>query len=44
LHDDHRDPFDRLLLATAFAENIPVISADEKFPLYKDVVQLFFND
>ncbi|WP_394767823.1 type II toxin-antitoxin system VapC family toxin [Ferruginibacter sp.] len=44
LHDDNRDPFNRLLLATSVAENIPVISADEKFLLYKDVVQLFFND
>ena len=27
----HKDPFDRLILATALSENIPVISADEKF-------------
>ncbi len=26
-HTDHRDPFDRLLLATALAEKIPIISA-----------------
>lgn len=29
---DHKDPFDRLLLATALAENIPIISSDENFP------------
>jgi PIN domain nuclease of toxin-antitoxin system len=37
-HNDHRDPFDRLILATALAENIPVISADEKFQRYSDLV------
>ena len=31
LFADHRDPFDRLLVATAFAENIPIISADRNF-------------
>jgi PIN domain nuclease of toxin-antitoxin system len=38
LFDEHRDPFDRLILATALYENMPVISADEKFKLY-DTVQ-----
>ncbi|OAI04669.1 hypothetical protein A1353_13040 [Methylomonas methanica] len=28
---NHCDPFDRLLLATAFSENMPIISADENF-------------
>jgi PIN domain nuclease of toxin-antitoxin system len=27
--EDHRDPFDRLLLATALSEQIPIISIDE---------------
>ena len=36
--DDHRDPFDRLILATALAEKMAVISADEKFTRYRDVV------
>ena len=30
----HRDPFDRLLIATAIAENIALMSADEKFANY----------
>lgn len=30
----HRDPFDRLLIATAQVENMPIISADEYFSLY----------
>lgn len=34
LFADHRDPFDRLLIATAMVENATVISADEKFRLY----------
>lgn len=40
--DDNRDPFDRLILATALAEQMPVISADEKFTRYRDVVQLIW--
>ena len=30
----HRDPFDRLLIATAIAEKIKLMSADEKFANY----------
>ncbi len=30
----HRDPFDRLLIAQALAENIPVISGDAAFDQY----------
>jgi PIN domain nuclease of toxin-antitoxin system len=32
---EHRDPFDRLLLATAFCEIIPIISADQNFAQYR---------
>lgn len=31
---NHRDPFDRLLIAQALVEGIPVVSADPKFDLY----------
>lgn len=31
----HSDPFDRMLIAQALAEDIPVITSDEKFRLYK---------
>lgn len=31
----HRDPFDRQLIAQALAENIPVVTCDERFALYK---------
>lgn len=30
----HRDPFDRLLIAQAIRESIPVVSADEAFDSY----------
>ncbi|CAH0993956.1 hypothetical protein EMA8858_00061 [Emticicia aquatica] len=43
LVDTHRDPFDRLLLATSLSENIPIISADEKFKEYSSQVQLIEN-
>ena len=31
---DHRDPFDRLLIAQAFSENLTLISRDGKFGAY----------
>ena len=31
----HKDPFDRLLIAQAMVEGIPIVSADDKFDLYK---------
>ena len=40
--EQHRDPFDRLILATALTENWPVISADEKFQLYNDIVEIIW--
>lgn len=30
----HRDPFDRLIIAQAIAENMPVVSSDPAFDLY----------
>lgn len=32
--DDHRDPFDHLLIAQAMAENLAVLSDDRNFPRY----------
>lgn len=34
LPDHHKDPFDRLLIAQALAEGIPIISADKIFDAY----------
>lgn len=36
--DNHRDPFDRFLLATALSEQIPIIALDEKFILYRPLI------
>ena len=33
----HRDPFDRQIIAQALAEDVPVISSDGAFGLYKGV-------
>ena len=35
LYDAHRDPFDRMIIATAIAEDIPVVSRDREFKRYK---------
>lgn len=35
----HKDPFDRLLIAQAMSENMPIISADQHFSTYSiDVI------
>jgi PIN domain nuclease of toxin-antitoxin system len=31
----HADPFDRQIIAQALAEDIPIVTADQKFRLYK---------
>jgi PIN domain nuclease of toxin-antitoxin system len=36
----HRDPFDRLLIAQAMAEKIPVVSSDSAFDSYTSVTRL----
>ena len=35
LFDDHRDPFDRMILAHAITEKVPLISGDTKYPRYQ---------
>lgn len=35
LYDDHRDPNDRLIVAQAIADRIPLISSDRKFTKYE---------
>lgn len=33
----HRDPFDRMILATALAENYPLVGGDREFLKYEEV-------
>lgn len=33
----HKDPFDRIIIVQALQENCPVVTSDERFPLYKSV-------
>ena len=40
LFTNHKDPFDRLIIATALVENLPLISADESFDLYVPQITL----
>lgn len=35
-HGDHRDPDDRLIIAQAISDRIPLVSSDRKFSLYED--------
>lgn len=37
LIDGNRDPFDRILIATAIEENLQVLTIDEKFTLYDNL-------
>lgn len=37
----HSDPFDRQIISQALAEEVPVISPDEKFRLYKGLTVIW---
>ena len=34
LPEHHKDPFDRLIIASAISENFTIVSADSNFPFY----------
>lgn len=38
----HRDPFDRLLLATAYYESATILSTDSNFGCYSDFVEVLW--
>ena len=43
--EGHNDPSDRLIIAQALTENVPVISSDTKFPKYRKMgLELIFNE
>ena len=39
--DNHKDPFDRLIVSTAQTEKLPIISNDRNFDLYQGVERLW---
>lgn len=39
-YEAHRDPFDRAIIAVAYAERLPLISADSQFELYQSFIEL----
>lgn len=41
-NDNHRDPFDRCLVAIAYFEQIGIITNDEKFQLYKNEIMVIW--
>lgn len=44
LHGDHRDPWDRMIIAQAISDKIPLISSDHLFRIYEqDGLSLIFN-
>lgn len=34
-YEDHRDPFDRMLIAQALGENVSIVTSDTRFDNYK---------
>ena len=40
LLEKHRDPFDRMIMASALVEHLPIITADEKFKWYPDLIEV----
>ncbi|SKB55319.1 type II toxin-antitoxin system VapC family toxin [Dyadobacter psychrophilus] len=39
----HADPFDRMIIAQAIAENLTIITQDKKFELYQNLVPILWN-
>ncbi len=40
LNENHKDPFDRMIMATAFAEKLPIITSDEKLSWYAGLIEV----
>ncbi|MBU2648091.1 type II toxin-antitoxin system VapC family toxin [bacterium] len=39
--ENHKDPFDRYIIATAISEDLQILSSDKKFDLYQAVVRVW---
>jgi PIN domain nuclease of toxin-antitoxin system len=37
----HRDPFDRMIIAQALAEDIPIVTSDSQFRKYRDLTVIW---
>lgn len=45
IYDDHRDPNDRLIVAQAISDRIPLVSSDRKFKRYERYgLEFVFNE
>jgi len=42
LFERHRDPFDRLLLATSLSDDLVLLSADSNFNLYTELIKVLW--
>ena len=42
LFAEHRDPFDKLIIATAMEEHLTIITTDKKFILYNELVDIIW--
>ncbi len=42
LFEQHRDPFDRMIVATAIEENLTIATTDNKFNLYRNIVPVIW--
>ena len=40
LHPQHKDPFDRLIIATAITRGLSIISVDKNFSIYNDFLDI----
>lgn len=42
VHSKHKDPFDRMLISVAQIDNLTLISIDQKFQLYKNIIKVIW--
>jgi len=40
IFQEHKDPFDRFLIAIARQENLTIVTTDDKFRLYSNIIQI----
>jgi PIN domain nuclease of toxin-antitoxin system len=40
LYAEHKDPFDRFLIAVAMKENLTILTSDAKFQLYTSLIKV----